>query len=89
MTLTPLRHGAPCNSLTDCVGALIWEGNAVQDFRTRLVCPECGEEGNSDLQRPAWARCLSVLDESVFRRCRDCEHVWWVDWSRRPSVVFN
>ncbi len=58
----------------------------MQDFRTRLVCPECGEADNSELTRPDLQDRMPLLHQSVVRKCLDCEHVWWVDWSCRPAV---
>ncbi len=58
----------------------------LQDFRTRLVCPECGESDNSELMWQSTAEDLSILDREVARRCLVCAHVWWVDWSPRPLV---
>jgi hypothetical protein len=58
----------------------------MQDFRTRLVCPECGESDNSELTRHVPNDSTSIVSHSVVRRCLDCEHIWWVDWSPRPAV---
>jgi hypothetical protein len=71
------------------LGPGLWEGIVVQDFRTRLVCPECGESDNSELTWQSTFEDLSFLDQGVARRCLLCEHVWWVDWSPRPAVGFR
>lgn len=58
----------------------------MQDFRTRLVCPQCGESDNSELTHHAPVDSRSLVSQSVVRRCLDCEHIWWVDWSLRPAA---
>jgi hypothetical protein len=58
----------------------------VQDFRTRLVCPECGESEKSELAWHAPFDPTAIVSHSLVRRCLDCEHIWWVDWALRPTA---
>jgi hypothetical protein len=63
-----------------------WESGAMRDFRTRLVCPECGESDNSELRRTPAFLPVHLLQDSVIRQCRDCHHYWWADWSPHPIL---
>ncbi len=58
----------------------------MRDFRTRLVCPECGESDNSELRRTPAFLPVQMLQDSVIRQCRDCHHYWWADWSPHPIL---
>lgn len=55
----------------------------MQDFRTLIVCPNCGEAARTTLLgSPEASR--SVEGECVLRRCLTCLNLWWVDWSPAP-----
>jgi len=60
----------------------------MQDFRTRLVCPDCGRADNSELAGPTF-EAEPLLRQSVVRRCLDCDYLWWVDWSPRPLMSLH
>jgi hypothetical protein len=61
----------------------------MQDFRTRVVCPDCGGADNSELAGPRSFDALPLLSQSVVRRCLDCHYLWWVDWSPRPTMAVH
>ncbi len=56
----------------------------MQDFRTRIVCPSCGESAKTALLGPPSAT-MSVENDCVLRRCLNCLKLWWVDWSPAPE----
>ncbi len=56
----------------------------MQDFRTLIVCPNCGESARSALLGSPEAS-NSVENECVLRRCLTCLNLWWVDWSPAPA----
>jgi hypothetical protein len=56
----------------------------MQDFRTLIVCPNCGESSRSTLIGPV-VPALSLEKECVLRRCLACLSLWWVDWSPAPD----
>ena len=58
----------------------------MRDFRTRLVCPDCGVSDHSELAGPKGFDAIPLLRQSVVRRCLDCHYLWWVDWAPRPLL---
>jgi hypothetical protein len=56
----------------------------MQDFRTLIVCPNCGETDRSALLESPESN-QSIENECVLRRCLTCLNLWWVDWSPAPA----
>ncbi len=56
----------------------------MQDFRTLIVCPNCGELARTALLGSPMAT-QSIENECVLRRCLTCLNLWWVDWSPAPA----
>ncbi len=55
----------------------------MQDFRTRVVCPYCGQSVNFQLIRYGPPGKSPAAEELVIRRCLECDHEWPVDASLR------